>query len=88
MPTHYKGKTGTVYKKALKEHKAAVKKNKKKTEPKLRPQPDWEMSDFQWVSNPATGKLKLKYTESGLKKKRKKKAPKAADIYKTMKPRT
>ena len=30
MPTHYKGKTGTAYKKALKEHKAAVKKNKKK----------------------------------------------------------
>ena len=30
MPTHYKGKTGTAYKKALKEHKAAVKKKKKK----------------------------------------------------------
>ena len=30
MPIHYKGKTGPAYKKALKEHKAAVKKNKKK----------------------------------------------------------
>jgi hypothetical protein len=30
MPTHYKGKTGTARKKALKEHKAAVKKKGKK----------------------------------------------------------
>jgi len=30
MPTHYKGKTGIARAKALKEHKAAVKKNKKK----------------------------------------------------------
>jgi hypothetical protein len=31
MPTHYKGKTGTARKKALKEHKAATKKKGKKT---------------------------------------------------------
>jgi len=30
MPTHYKGKTGAARAKALKEHKASVKKNKKK----------------------------------------------------------
>ena len=30
MPKHYKGKTGEAYKKAMKEHKAAVKKNKKR----------------------------------------------------------
>ena len=30
MPIHYKGKTGAARAKALKEHKAAVKKNKKK----------------------------------------------------------
>ena len=30
MPKHYKGKTGAARAKALKEHKAAVKKNKKK----------------------------------------------------------
>ena len=30
MPTHYKGKTGAARKKALKEHKDAVKKDKKK----------------------------------------------------------
>ena len=31
MPRHYKGKSGTAYKKAMREHKAAVKKKKKKT---------------------------------------------------------
>ena len=30
MPTHYKGKTGAARAKALKEHKASVKKKKKK----------------------------------------------------------
>ena len=30
MPKHYKGKTGAARAKAMKEHKAAVKKNKKK----------------------------------------------------------
>jgi len=30
MPKHYRGKTGSAYKKAMKEHKAAVKKKKKK----------------------------------------------------------
>jgi hypothetical protein len=30
MPIHYKGKTGTAYKKALKEHKATVKKSSKR----------------------------------------------------------
>ena len=30
MPIHYKGKTGKAYKKAMKEHKAAVRKKKKK----------------------------------------------------------
>jgi len=30
MPRHYKGKTGAARAKALKEHKAAVKKNKKR----------------------------------------------------------
>ena len=30
MPTHYKGKIGASYKKAMKEHKASVKKKKKK----------------------------------------------------------
>ena len=30
MPKHYKGKTGAARAKAIKEHKAAVKKNKKK----------------------------------------------------------
>jgi hypothetical protein len=30
MPKHYKGKTGASYKKAMKEHKASVKKKKKK----------------------------------------------------------
>jgi hypothetical protein len=29
MPTHYKGKTGAAYKKAMKEHKAATKKKGK-----------------------------------------------------------
>ena len=28
MPKHYKGKTGTAYKKAMKEHKVSVKKKK------------------------------------------------------------
>jgi hypothetical protein len=30
MPKHYKGKTGAARAKAMKEHKAAVKKNKKR----------------------------------------------------------
>ena len=30
MPRHYKGKSGVAYKKAMKEHKAALKKKKKK----------------------------------------------------------
>ena len=34
MPKHYKGKTGAAYKKAMKEHKAAVKKKKKKKKEK------------------------------------------------------
>jgi hypothetical protein len=34
MPRHYKGKTGEAYKKAMKEHKAAVKKKKKKSKGK------------------------------------------------------
>ena len=47
-------------------------KKKKKAEPKLRPQPEWEVSDFQWVPDPdKLGALKLRYTESGVKKKRK-----------------
>ena len=63
-------------------------KKKKKTEPKLRPQPEWEMSDFQWVPDPdKAGSLKLRYTESGVKKKAKK-APKAVDIAKGKKPRS
>ncbi len=30
MPKHYKGKTGTTYKKAMKEHKKAVRAKKKR----------------------------------------------------------
>ena len=74
--------------KVKKRKKAKHIKLKKKTEPKLRPQPEWEMSDFQWVPDPdKAGSLKLRYTESGVKKKAKK-APKAVDIAKGKKPRS
>jgi len=47
-------------------------KKKKKTEPKLRPQPEWEMSDFQWVPDRHdAGSYRLRHTESGVKKMRK-----------------
>ena len=47
-------------------------KKKKKTEPKLRPQPEWEMSDFQWVPDrDDAGSYRLRHTESGVKKMRK-----------------
>ena len=54
------------------EKKKLYKKILKKKAPKLRPQPEWEVSDFQWVPDPdKAGSLKLRYTEGGVKKKRK-----------------